>query len=288
MIKTENLTHLYSPKTPFEMVSLDNVNIEIKKGEYIGLIGHTGSGKSTLLQHFNGLLKPTSGKVYVDGEDIWEKPKEIGKIRCKVGMVFQYPEHQLFEESVYKDIAFGPANMGLSEEEIKQRVFEAMDFVGLEHEMAIKSPFEISGGQKRKAAIAGVISMKSDILILDEPTAGLDPGSRREILEKINEYHKTRNATIILVSHSMEDVAEFADRILVMNQGGVYMFDTVKEVFRRAGELKEIGLDIPQVTQIFSDLKKRGTPLGDGVYTVDGAKREIMRALEQKRGEGRC
>lgn len=250
----------------------------------IGVIGHTGSGKSTLIQHFNGLLRPTSGKILVDGEDIWENPKEIRRIRFKVGLVFQYPEYQLFEDTVYKDIAFGPKNMGLSEEEIDRRVKEAALFVGLKPHHMEKSPFELSGGQKRRVAIAGVIAMNPEVLILDEPTAGLDPKGRDQILGQILEYHREQKNTILLVSHSMEDVAKYTEKVLVMNHSRVAMFDQVEKVFSHSREIEAMGLAVPQVSRVFLSLSERGWPVPSNVYTVEQAKTALEKILGQGGG----
>lgn len=266
-IKTEKLTHTYSPGTPFQRTAIEDVSIEIEKGEFIGLIGHTGSGKSTLVQHFNGLIKPTSGKIFIDGEDIWEKPKEIKRFRRKVGLVFQYPEYQLFEETVYKDIAYGPKNLGFSEEETDASVREAARLVGLTDDILAKSPFDLSGGQKRRAAIAGILAMKPEVLVLDEPTAGLDPRGRDEILSEIGEYRERTGATVILVSHSMEDIAQNASKVIVMNQSRIFMYADVREVFENAPRLLQIGLEVPQVTHVFMGLKEKGIDAGP-VYTV--------------------
>ena len=279
IIKTENLSYIYSPNTPFEKKAVDNVEIEIEKGEFVGVIGHTGSGKSTLIQHFNGLLKPTSGKIFIDGEDIWQDEKNINKFRFKVGLVFQYPEYQLFEETVRKDISFGPKNMGLSEEEVNQRVLDAAKFVGIKEEMLDKSPFELSGGQKRRVAIAGVIAMEPEVLILDEPAAGLDPKGREKVLNQIKEYHQERKNTVLLVSHSMEDIAKYATKVLVMNNSKVFMYDTVENVFKHCEKLLEIGLDIPEVSRVFLKLKEMGYPVKTNIYTVDQAKEEIRSLL---------
>ncbi len=279
VIKTEHLTHTYSQGTSYEKAAVSDVNLEIGQGEMIGVIGHTGSGKSTLIQHFNGLLRPTEGKIYVDGEDIWEKPKEIRRIRFKVGLVFQYPEYQLFEDTVYKDIAFGPKNMGLSEEEIDQRVKEAALFVGLKPHHMEKSPFELSGGQKRRVAIAGVIAMNPEVLILDEPTAGLDPKGRDRILGQILEYHKEQKNTILLVSHSMEDVAKYTEKVLVMNHSKVAMFDQVEKVFSRSREIEEMGLAVPQVSRVFLSLSEKGWPVPANIYTVEQAKNALEQVL---------
>lgn len=279
IIKTENLSYVYSKDTPFEHVALDNANIEIEKGAFVGLIGHTGSGKSTLIQHLNGLLKPTSGKVFVDGEDIWANPKEIRKFRFKVGLVFQYPEHQLFEETVERDIAFGPKNMGLSEEEIKLRVREAARLTGLTEDYLEKSPFELSGGEKRRVAIAGVLAMQPEVLILDEPTAGLDPKGREYILSEIKAYHEKRGATIILVSHSMEDVARFASHVLIMNRSKVAMYGKTREVFARVEELVEMGLEVPQISRVFAKLAADGVSVPESVLTVAEAKSAVLGLL---------
>ena len=278
-IKTENLTYTYSEGTPFQKTAINNINIEINAGDFVGVIGHTGSGKSTLIQHFNGLIKPTSGKIYIDGEDLWEDKAKLRDIRFKVGLVFQYPEYQLFEDTVYKDIAFGPKNMNLSEAEIDKRVREAASFVGIKEAWLTKSPFELSGGQKRRVAIAGVIAMKPKVLILDEPTAGLDPKGRDLILSQIREYHKHEKNTVLLVSHSMEDVANYADKALVMNKSNVFMFDTVENVFKRGKELEEIGLSVPQISRVFRQLNERGINVSPNVYTIDQAKQELLRLL---------
>lgn len=283
IIRTEKLTYVYSAGTPFEKAAVKDVDLSFEQGELIGIIGHTGSGKSTLVQHFNGLLKPTSGRILFNGKDIWGKGYDRRALRFRVGLVFQYPEYQLFEETVYKDIAFGPSNMGLSKEEIDERVAEAARFTGLEKELLEKSPFELSGGQKRRAAIAGIIAMRPDVLILDEPAAGLDPRGRDWIFERIAEYHRARHSTVIIVSHSMEDIAKYATRVLVMNKAQPFLFDTVDKVFAKAEELVNIGLDIPQVTHVFLALKKMGYPVSSSVYTVEQGRREILRLL---RGEG--
>lgn len=275
IIRTENLTYTYSAGTPFEKNAVENVSLEIEEGELVGIIGHTGSGKSTLIQHFNGLVKPTSGKVFIDGQDIWSKDCKIRDIRFKVGLVFQYPEYQIFEETVYKDIAFGPKNMGLSDEEIDKRINEISELVGLKKENLHKSPFELSGGQKRRVAIAGVMAMEPKVLILDEPTAGLDPKGRDKILGQIKEYHQQKKSTVLLVSHSMEDVAKFASKILVMNKASVFCYDTPPEVFKRADELTEIGLSVPQITRVFMQLKKMGIDIRTDVYTNEFAVKTI-------------
>ena len=270
ILEIKNLNYIYSAGTPFEHKALDNVNFTVDRGEFIGIIGHTGSGKSTLMQQLNGLLKPTSGEVLLDGVDIWSDKKLTRQARFRVGLVFQYPEYQLFEETVYKDIAFGPKNMGLKEEEIDRRVREAANFVGITEQQLQVSPFDLSGGQKRRVAIAGVIAMEPEVLILDEPTAGLDPVGRAEILDNIESYRKAKNATIMMVSHSMEDVARLTDRLLVMNGSQLAMDATPAEVFAHAEELVEMGLNIPQVTQVFLELKKLGLDV-ENVYTIDQA-----------------
>ncbi|HCR84206.1 MAG TPA: energy-coupling factor transporter ATPase [Lachnospiraceae bacterium] len=278
VIETKNLTYTYGEGTPFCKTAVENVNISIEKGEFIGVIGHTGSGKSTFIQQLNGLLKPTKGQVLLNGKDIWEEPKKIRDVRFKVGMVFQYPEHQLFEETVIKDISFGPGNMGLDSEEIKRRACAAADFVGLKEELLSKSPFELSGGEKRRVAIAGVIAMDPDVLILDEPTAGLDPRGRDVLLSQIVSYHKVRHNTVLLVSHSMEDIARTADKVLVMNSGHVKMFDSTEKVFARDRELEEIGLRVPEITKIMSVLKNKGYPV-DTVLTVEEAIKQLLPIL---------
>ena len=270
VLEIKNLNYIYSIGTPFEHKALDNVSFAVNRGEFIGIIGHTGSGKSTLMQQLNGLLKPTSGTVLLDGQDIWSDKKLTRQARFRVGLVFQYPEYQLFEETVYKDIAFGPKNMGLKAEEIDRRVREAAEFVGLTEKQLEVSPFDLSGGQKRRVAIAGVIAMEPEVLILDEPTAGLDPTGRAEILANIDAYRKAKNATIMMVSHSMEDVARMTDRLLVMCDAKLAMDGTPEQVFTHAEELVEMGLSIPQVTQIFLHLRKMGMDVPN-VYTIDQA-----------------
>ncbi|MBC5787608.1 energy-coupling factor transporter ATPase [Clostridium facile] len=286
IIKTEHLVYTYNTGTPQQKVAVDDVNLEIEQGEFVGVIGHTGSGKSTLIQHLNGLLAPSSGKVYVDGEDIWADKSKLRQVRFKVGLVFQYPEYQLFEETVAKDIAFGPKNMGLSEEEIDQRVQEAAKFVGLPKSYMEKSPFELSGGQKRRVAIAGVIAMRPKVLILDEPTAGLDPKGRKKILGQIQEYHRQEQNTILLVSHSMEDVAQYASKVLVMNNSRLFAYDTVDEVFSKIEQLKEMGLSVPQLSEVFYQLRQKGFDVNTNIYTVEQAKEELLRAL--KKGTELC
>ena len=276
ILEVKNLNYIYSAGTPFEHKALDNISFSVEPGEFIGIIGHTGSGKSTLMQQLNGLLKPTSGQVLLDGADIWSDKKLTRQARFRVGLVFQYPEYQLFEETVYRDIAFGPKNMGLDEKEIDRRVREAAGFVGLTPEQLEVSPFDLSGGQKRRVAIAGVIAMEPEVLILDEPTAGLDPVGRAEILGNIEDYRKARNATIMMVSHSMEDVARLTDRLLVMNGSKLAMDGTPAEVFCHAEELVKMGLNIPQVTQVFLHLKEKGLDVAN-VYTIEQAVSEIKR-----------
>ena len=280
VLEIQNLSHVYSEGTPFEHIALHDVNLKAYRGEFIGLIGHTGSGKSTLIQHLNGLLRPTSGRVLFDGEDIWRDAKFTRQIRFRVGLVFQYPEYQLFEESVYRDIAFGPKNMGLSEDEIRARVLRAACFVGIPEAQLEKSPFDLSGGQKRRAAIAGVIAMEPDVLILDEPTAGLDPAGRESILQNIRDYQSAQNATVIMVSHSMEEIAYNVDRLIVMNDGAVAMTGTPKEVFSRAAELTAIGLDVPEITQVLLRLKELGLDVDTSVFTVEQAKRVLLPLLK--------
>lgn len=286
-IKIENLTHVYMANGPFEKKALDNVNLDIKDGEFIALIGHTGSGKSTLIQHMNGLLEATSGKIIVDGEDITQKGVKLSDVRKKVGLVFQYPEYQLFEETIAKDIAYGPTNLGLDEEEIDKRVRKSMEMVGLDYEVyKDKSPFDLSGGQKRRVAIAGVIAMEPKTLILDEPTAGLDPKGRDDILEQIQLLHSKYNMTIILVSHSMEDVAKIAQRVIVMNKGKVALGGTPAEVFKHVKELEEIGLGVPQVTYLMTKLREKGYKVSDEVYTIEQCKKELMKLFGKKEEHG--
>ena len=274
ILEVKNLNYIYSAGTPFEHQALDNVNFSVNRGEFIGIIGHTGSGKSTLMQQLNGLLKPTSGTVLLDGQDIWSDKKLTRQARFRVGLVFQYPEYQLFEETVYKDIAFGPKNMGLKPEEIDRRVREAAGFVGLTEKQLEVSPFDLSGGQKRRVAIAGVIAMEPEVLILDEPTAGLDPVGRAEILGNIEAYRKAKNATIMMVSHSMEDVARLTDRLLVMNGSKLAMDGTPADIFTHAEELLEMGLSIPQVTQVFLHLRTLGVDV-ENVYTIAQAVQQL-------------
>ena len=281
VLQIKELSHVYSAGTPFEHVALKDVSFAVERGEFIGIIGHTGSGKSTLMQHMNGLLKPTSGKVMLDGVDIWQDKKTTRQSRFRVGLVFQYPEYQLFEETVYKDIAFGPKNMGLSPEEVDRRVREAASFVNLTEAQLQASPFDLSGGQKRRVAIAGVIAMEPEVLILDEPTAGLDPKGREEILENIQAYRRAKNATIMMVSHSMSDVARLTDRLLVMSGARLAMDGTPEQVFARADELVEMGLDIPDVTRVFLRLRELGLDV-EPVYSVEQAVAALKRVKEGK------
>lgn len=282
VLELKNLSFVYGQKTPFEKRAVDNVSLSIEKGEFIGIIGHTGSGKSTLVQMLNGLIQPTEGQVFLDGEDIWQNPKEIRKVRFKVGMVFQYPEYQLFEETVYKDIAFGPTNMCKSEQEIDIAVRKAAEFTDLKPELLQKSPFDLSGGEKRRAAIAGVIAMDPEVLVLDEPTAGLDPMGRDVLLTQIVQYHKKRKNTVLLVSHSMEDIARVADRIIVMNNSHLVMFDKTREVFSHGRELEKIGLRVPQITKIMLELKEKGYDVPDGILTVDEAFSAVSSLLKKE------
>jgi len=281
IIKTENLTYVYGDGTPFKKTAVDNVSLEIQKGELVGIIGHTGSGKSTLIQHFNALLKPTSGKIFIDGEDVWAEKTKLRDIRFKVGLVFQYPEYQLFEETVYKDIAFGPKNMGLSDDEIKKRIFDISRLVGINSDLLQKSPFELSGGQKRRVAIAGVMAMEPEVLILDEPTAGLDPKGRDRILGIIKEYHKEKGNTVLLVSHSMEDIAKSVSKILVMNESKLFCYDDTVNVFKRSEEITKMGLSVPQITRVFNRLKQAGVSIDEDIYTVDYAKKTLLRILQK-------
>ena len=282
ILETKNLSYVYSDGTPFRVTAINNVNISIEKGEFVGIIGHTGSGKSTLVQHLNGLLTPSSGEVLLDGKNINESKITRRQARFKVGLCFQYPEYQLFESTVYKDISFGPKNMGLSEDEIDNRVKKAADFVGLKPDMLNKSPFDLSGGEKRRVAIAGVMAMEPEILILDEPSAGLDPRGRDMIAEMISSYRKTTGSTVIIVSHSMEDVAKSADKVLVMNKSEVEMFGTVNEVFSKVERLADIGLNVPQLTQIFLNLKHNGMAVRTDIYTIKNAEVELLRLLREE------
>jgi len=283
IIKIENLSYIYNLNTPFEKKALDNVNLIINEGDFVGLIGHTGSGKSTLVQHLNGLIKPTKGKIIVDGIDTSGEKSNLITVRQKVGLVFQYPEHQLFEETVYTDIAFGPKNLGLSEEEIHDRVKKAMELVGLDFEsLKDRSPFELSGGQKRRVAIAGVLAMRPKVLVLDEPTAGLDPRGRDEVLGRIKKLYEEENMTIILVSHSMEEIAGLVNRIIVMHRGKVAMDGGTREIFKHQEKLEELGLGIPQITAFMRRYKMKGNPVDDTVLTVEEAKKELIRYLRSK------
>ncbi len=277
ILQIEHLTHTYSAGTPFQRSAVDDMNLSMMDGEFLGIIGHTGSGKSTLIQHLNGLLKPTSGRILLQGRDIWADPKKIRDVRFQVGLVFQYPEYQLFEETVYKDIAFGPKNMGLDEADIDRRVRDAAAFVGLTEAMLDKSPFELSGGQKRRVAIAGVIAMDPKVLVLDEPTAGLDPRGRADILARMQDYHRAKNASVVLVSHSMEEIARNVDRIVVLSDSHVFMEGTPRQVFARADELDQVGLDIPQVTKVALALRRRGLPVDTAVYTVEALRDALLR-----------
>ena len=282
ILETKKLSHIYSAGTPFERAALVDVDFAAYPGEYLGIIGHTGSGKSTLIQHLNGLLKPTSGQVLFQGTDIWTDLKTTRRTRFQVGLVFQYPEYQLFEETVYKDISFGPRNMGLDEKEVDRRVRSAAYFVGLRDDQLNQSPFELSGGQKRRVAIAGVIAMEPKVLILDEPTAGLDPVGTESILSNIRAYHKAQNATIIMVSHSMEEMARTVDRLVVVNDGKIALEGAPSQVFQHGQELEDMGLGIPQMTRVFNRLKAMGVDVGSSVYTVEQAKRAILDALAKK------
>lgn len=283
-IKIKNLTHIYNEGSPYQTNALENINVEIEMGEFIGLIGHTGSGKSTLIQHINGLLKPDSGEIIIDDINITSKDVKMAKIRKKVGLVFQYPEHQLFEETVYKDVAFGPKNLGLDNDEIDNRVKEAMELVKLPFDtLKDRSPFELSGGQQRRVAIAGVLAMRPDVLILDEPTAGLDPKGRDEIFEQVRILHKKYNNTIILVSHSMEDIAKLADRIIVVHEGKILLTGKTKEVFSQSKKLEDIGLGVPQITKLMGMLVDADIPLSKDILTVEDAKTEILRWLRSKK-----
>ena len=284
IIKVKNVSYVYSKGTPFQKVALDNVSVGFEKGKITGLIGHTGSGKSTLVSLLNGLSKPTEGKILLDGVDIWEKPKEIAKIRFKVGVVMQYPEYQLFEDTVWSDIGFGPRNQGLDDEEIKQRTLDAIRFTGIGQDILDKSPFDLSGGQKRRVAIAGVIAMRPDVLVLDEPAAGLDPRGRREILGGLRRLVEETGTTIILVSHSMEDMAHYCDNVVVMNNSRLYTTGNVEEVFSLGTELASIGLDVPLISKIADELIRRGIPLNGTLYTVEGVKNAIIEYAKGVKG----
>ena len=284
-IVTQGLSHKYSEGTPFEKIAIEDINTELSKGQFIGIIGHTGSGKSTFIQHLNGLLKPTSGRVLYDGEDIFASKAATRDVRFKVGLVFQYPEYQLFEETVYKDIAFGPKNMKLSAEETDRRVRSAASFVGVSEELFEKSPLELSGGQKRRVAIAGVIAMDPEVLVLDEPTAGLDPAGRESILENLTQYHRRTGGTVLLVTHNMEEIARIADRLIVFNRGRIALDGTPRQVFSRAKELREMGLSVPAAAEIAVRLREMGLPLDEGVFTVEQL-RDAVLALRE--GAGGC
>lgn len=279
ILKVENLTHTYGGNTPFINDAVKDVSFTIDEGEIVGIIGHTGSGKSTLVQHLNGLLKPTNGKIFIEEQNIWERPKEIRKVRSKVGLVFQYPEYQLFEETVYADIGFGPKNIGLSGEELDKRIRETCKIIGVKDEYLEKSPFDLSGGEKRRVAIAGVMAMNPKIIVFDEPTAGLDPKGREEIMEVIHSYRKATNATVIIISHSMEDMAQFTDKLLVMNKGGLAMCDKTENVFKEGDALREIGLNVPIVTRVFDELKKQGIDVTGEVFTVERAV-EVLKKIK--------
>ena len=284
IIRVDNFPHTYGVGTPFQRSAVEGLSLDIRRGEFLGIIGHTGSGKSTLIQHLNGLLKPSSGTIYLDGADIWAEPKKIRSVRFRVGLVFQYPEYQLFEDTVRKDIAFGPKNMGLDAAEVERRVLAALSAVGLDESVLDKSPFALSGGQKRRVAIAGVMAMEPEVLILDEPTAGLDPRGRESILQMLREYHETRGSTVVLVSHSMEEIARNAQRIIGLSGGGVCMEGTPAEVFARADELEAVGLDVPQSTKIAAALRRRGMAVEGSIFTVDA----LARAILPKKEVGSC
>ena len=285
VLKIEHLSHIYSAGTPFEKKAVDDVSFSAQRGEFIGLIGHTGSGKSTLIQHFNGLLKPTSGKIYINGEDIFQSKEMTRAARFAVGLVFQYPEYQLFEETVYADVAFGPKNMGLDKDEIDRRVRENCRIVGLTEDVLDKSPFELSGGQKRRVALAGIFAMEPEVMVLDEPMAGLDPAGCADVFRFIQDYHKKHGTTILFVTHSMEYAAQMSERIIVMDHGHILMDGTPAEVFARSEELIEAGLDVPQVTRVFLELKKRGVPVDPSVYTVEQA---VAQLKKLKGGCAKC
>ena len=285
ILKIENLTHTYSAGTPFERSAVKDISFTVNKGEFLGIIGHTGSGKSTLIQHFNGLLRPTSGRVLLDGQDIWAAPKKIRDVRFRVGLVFQYPEYQLFEETVYKDIAFGPKNMGRSGDDLDRCVRWAAKLVGLPTAVLEKSPFELSGGQKRRVALAGVIAMEPEVLVLDEPTAGLDPAGRENLMANIRDYHVNHGGTVILVSHSMDEIAQNVQRIIVLKSAGILMDGTPAEVFARGDEMLAAGLEVPQITRVAMALHRRGVEIDPAVYTVEELHRQL---LELRKGGGVC
>ncbi|MEG0305659.1 MAG: energy-coupling factor transporter ATPase [Oscillospiraceae bacterium] len=286
IVKVENLTYIYGEGMPDATKAIDNISFEIEEGSFVGIIGSTGCGKSTLITHFNGINRPTSGKVYIAGEDIWKNPQDIRRFRFMAGLVFQYPEYQLFESTVYKDIAFGPKNMGLDKNEITVRIKRAAEFCGITDDMLERSPFELSGGQKRRVAIAGVLAMEPRLLVLDEPAAGLDPEGRDTILSQIKRYHKETGTTVVLVSHSMEDIAKYADKVLVMDSGKIAMYDDTEKVFARAPELLELGLSVPQVTKIFLRLRELSLPVQTDVYTVKYAVEAILRYAKEKKAGG--
>ena len=286
IIRVEHLKYVYNPGMPDETTALDDVSFSVEEGDFVGIIGSTGSGKSTLISHFNGLNRPTSGRILIDGKDMWEQGADLRAFRFQVGLVMQYPEYQLFEETCYKDIAFGPRNMGLDEAEIDRRVKEAAAFVGLSDELLQKSPFELSGGQKRRVAMAGVMAMHPRVLVLDEPAAGLDPEGRDTILSQIRDYHEKTGITVLLVSHSMEDIAKYANRVLVMSHAKLAMYDTVEKVFGHAQELLELGLSVPQVTQIFLKLRQMGLDIPTDVYTMPYAVKTIQKALAARQAKG--
>ena len=286
IIRAEHLKYVYNPGMPDETAAIDDVSFSIEEGDFVGVIGSTGSGKSTLISHFNGLNRPTSGKIFVDGRDMWAEGEDLRSFRFLVGLVFQYPEYQLFEETCAKDIAYGPHNMGLPQQEIDRRVQEAAAFTGLTPELLERSPFELSGGQKRRVAIAGVMAMQPRILVLDEPAAGLDPAGRDMILEQIRLYHEKTGITVVLVSHSMEDIAKYANRVLVMDHAKIAMYDTVEAVFARAPELLELGLSVPQVTQIFLRLQQLGLNISTDVYTMPYAVKTVLKAWKAKQAQG--
>lgn len=287
ILEVHDLSYVYSKGTPFEQKALDHVNLNVERGEFLAIIGHTGSGKSTLIQHLNGLLRPTDGQVLLHGKNIFASDCDIRRVRFRIGLVFQYPEYQLFEETVGKDIAYGPTNMGLDAAEIERRVAQAMEDVGLDVSLRDKSPFELSGGQKRRVALAGVVAMQPEILVLDEPTAGLDPAGRREMFELIRRLHDLHGTTIVLVTHSMEDAARMADRLVVMQNGRVFLTGKPEEVFARADELEQAGLTVPQVTKILLELKKRGIPVDTGCYTIERAVAQLL-AYKQAGGKNGC
>lgn len=288
IIEVKDVSFVYGKGTPFERCALSGVNISINKGEFIGVIGHTGSGKSTLMQLLNGLIRPSVGQVLIDGRDIWLSPKKICEIRFKVGLVFQYPEQQLFDETVYKDIGFGPRNMGLSQGEIDKRIRKAAQFVGLDESLFLRSPFELSGGEKRRAAIAGVVAMDPEVLVLDEPTSGLDPRGRELLLAQMKDYHKKRSNTVLLVSHNMEDIAKVCDRVLVLSKGQVVLFDMASTVFSKGQELESLGLKVPQVTNIMTAVKESGAGVASGVLTVDDAVEELLKVIVKGETSSKC